>query len=104
MSFDELCHQRHLAFLPVSLKTVLKQFDGLFQQLSLEHNEDKQLILFSEIKLSIQQQLTEPLPTPWDQEFERLSLTEFRDFYQRLRTRFNLAPAEESPSSNLFTI
>ena len=99
LSFDELCHQRHLAFLPVSLKTVLKQFEGLFQQLALEADKENHFALFSATKSSLQQQLTEPLPAPWDQEFEQLSLTEFRDFYLRLRAHCKLAPAEIQSSS-----
>ena len=104
LSFDELCDQRHLAFLPVSLKTVLKQFDGLFQQLALEADKENHFTLFSPTKSSLQQQLTEPLPAPWDQEFEQLSLTEFRAFYQRLRAHCKLVPAEETSSSSLSTI
>ena len=99
LSFDELCHQRHLAFLPASLKTVLNQFDGLFQQLALEAHKENHFALFSATKSSLQQQLTEPLPAPWDQEFEQLSLTEFRAFYQRLRAHCKLAPAEIRSSS-----
>ena len=104
LSFEELCHQRHLAFLSVSLKRVLNQFDGLFQQLALEADKENQFALFSATKSSLQQQLIEPLPAPWDQEFERLSLTEFRGFYQRLRAHCKLAPAEETSSSNFLTI
>ena len=99
LSFDELCHQRHLAFLPVSIKTVLKQFKGLYQQLPLAAYKEKHIALFSATKSSIQQQLTEPLPAPWHQEFEQLSLTEFRAFYQRLRAHCKLAPAEIRSSS-----
>ena len=98
LSFDELLHQRHLAFISVSLKTLLKQCDALFQQLHAEDDTAKQLALFSEMKSSFQAQLTEPLPAPWDQEFTHLTVDEFNPFYHRLREHFKLVPAEDSQS------
>ena len=53
LSFEELIHQRHLAFQSVSLKTLLKQCDALFQQLHAEDDKAKQLALFSEMKSSL---------------------------------------------------
>jgi alpha-tubulin suppressor-like RCC1 family protein len=104
LGVEEFVRQRHLAFTPVSLKTLLQQCDALFQQLHAEDDKAQQLALFSAMKSSLQAQLTEPLPAPWDQEFQQLSLTEFTAFYQRLRAHCKLAPAEESSSSNILTI
>jgi hypothetical protein len=56
------------------------------------------------MKFSFQAHLTEPLPTPWDQEFSHLNVNEFNPFYQRLREHFQLEPAEDSSSSNRLTL
>jgi hypothetical protein len=99
-----LCHQRHLAFQSESLKVLLKRCDMLSQQHRAEDDTTQQQALFSEMKSSLQAQLTKPLPALWDQELNDLNVNEFNPFYHRLREHFNLAPAEESSSSNLLTM
>jgi alpha-tubulin suppressor-like RCC1 family protein len=97
-SFDEILHQRHSTFTSVSLKTLLKQCDALFQQLHAEEDKAKQLVLFSEMKSSLQEQLPGPLPAPWDHEFAQMSFAQFNYFYHRLREHFESVPVMEWPS------
>jgi hypothetical protein len=104
LSFDELIHQRHCAFQSVSLKIFLKQCDALFQRLHADDDERKQLALFSERKSSLQAQLTEPLPAPWDQVLKDLNVDEFILFYHRLREHFKLAPTMERPKVSICSV
>ena len=104
LSFEELLTQRQQVLSSVSLKTILRHCDVLFQQLLVKKDKAKQQAIFSEMKSSLLKQPTEPLPHPWDQEFEHLALTEFETFYQRLQAHCKLAPAEESSSLDLLTI
>ena len=95
LQLDELRHQRHVVFTPASLKILLKQCEDFFRALGSTENKAQQLALFSEMKASLQNHLTEPLPPPWGEEWAVLKVTEFMVFYDRLRTYCKLPSVEQ---------
>lgn len=94
-SFDELRGQRFFAFIPASLKIVLRHCEILYQQLHVQNDAEKREKLFTSMKLLIIDQLTEALPLPWDQEFQQLNLNRFMEFYNKLRFHFKLEAIDE---------